>query len=169
MATSICGGSIVQSRFLKSGGCTPSPRFPVARLAIAFAALFGALGTACRDGTGPGAQPRVAVAAESLGSGTVVPAPSAEGRHRSIVIRGGPGLNCGVSRSTGSSSLRGNTLSVRLAFEPLGSCPFVGAESRWDAVVTGVPHGRYELIVTQTYFRDLGVREVLRTEVSVQY
>jgi hypothetical protein len=139
-----------------------TPSRAVLVLSIAAAAL------SCRSATAPVTHPRVAVAAEALGTGAERPEASvAAGRLRSVLISGGSRLTCGVSAAAGWAELRGEALRVRLTFRPLGSCPFNPTKTRYEAIVIDVPPGWYDLVVAETYWPDEPERVVLRERLYV--
>ena len=121
----------------------------------------------CRDATEPVGSPQVAVAVQPMGGSSGDTTVSVEGRLRSVVISGAAGLGCGASAAQGHAVLRSELLQVYLTFEPLGSCPFVGTNSQFTAVVTEVPPGRYDLEVIVKYWEDQPTRVLVDASVSV--
>jgi hypothetical protein len=134
------------------------------RAITAVGALLAATLAGCRDATAP--EPAVVVSVEPMGLARA-PDVAAEGRLASILIRGGRGLTCGVSRATGAVRRRGDSLRIDLAFRPLDSCPFSPTESRYEAVVSGLRSGQwYDVTVMQQYWAGPAT-EVLRSRVFV--
>jgi hypothetical protein len=120
----------------------------------------------CRA-TEPDVAPRVTLSARALGTpgGDASDAPlpvTVDGRVRSLVVSGGPGLTCGLSAASGHAERRGVALTVRLDFRPLASCPYVGRQTAYDAVVSGLPGEAYDVTVVQAYWADRSPETVFR-------
>ena len=136
----------------------------------ATALVLTCLAVACVDTTAPSAELPLVLSVESADrnfDGVADPV-LVQGRLRSLLVRGGPGLFCGVSAAEGTATLLAPLdLTVELRFQPLRSCPFAAVEPQYEAIVSGLNQGWYRVVVRQGYLLDQPVATVFSDSVYV--
>ena len=121
------------------------------RPAILFSLILAATG--CLDPLSLDRTLPVALAVGASYSFGTPPPVMVQGGARSLVVRGAPGLVCGVSRAEGTANLSGQgNITISLHLYPWRWCSIAPVETPYEAIVTDIPPGAYDVTVIQSYF-----------------